>query len=134
MFRERDVARLLCLILFVIECSAVDIHRHTIVSIENMTTSVSEINAIANGIRLHEITFLSQYTDNSGCFPRGKRSAIVRRYPALLTPVCSVFVFPYHQLFTLLRQMHMGAFINMRLLSASFGKLYWYRIFVRSQV
>ena len=35
-----------------------------------------------------------QCMENSGCFPRGKRAAIVRRYPVCFFPVCSVFVFP----------------------------------------
>ena len=35
-----------------------------------------------------------QCMGNSGCFPRGKRAAIVRRYPVFLFfPVCSVRIF-----------------------------------------
>ena len=38
-----------------------------------------------------------QCTGNSGCFPQGKRAAIVRRYPGVIlkknSPVCSVFMF-----------------------------------------
>ena len=31
-----------------------------------------------------------QCTRNSGCFPRGKRAATVRRYPAFVFPLCAV--------------------------------------------
>ena len=50
-----------------------------------------------------------QCTGHSGCFPQGKRAAIVRRFPGAPPtplPVCKVLVFPYHRL---LRQMDMGS-------------------------
>ena len=32
-----------------------------------------------------------QCVGNSGCFPQGKRAAIVRRHPAFFFPLCAVF-------------------------------------------
>ena len=48
---------------------------------------------VVDSIRLDYITFLvpMQCTDNSGCFPRGKRAAIVRRYPDCFPFLCAVF-------------------------------------------
>ena len=39
-----------------------------------------------------------QCTGNWGCNPRGKRAALGRCYPALIFPMCSVFVSPYQRL------------------------------------
>ena len=48
-------------------------------------------------IRLDNVLVPMQCTRNSGCFPRGKRAATVRRYPVVVVfpPImCSAFVFP----------------------------------------
>ena len=41
-------------------------------------------------LRLDNFLVPVQGTGNSGCFPGGKRAAILRGYPAILLPLCAV--------------------------------------------